>query len=126
MRVCEPRVRARLGALSLCLSLAVLLSGCAVFHRHRSLVGCREHEQPLIADAQSLPPLKTPSGLSAPDRSAQVTIPPLDVPERPRPQTAACLDQPPKYVSEPLQPPVRGPTPTPTPAPPAPAPAPAQ
>ncbi|MGH8143522.1 MAG: hypothetical protein ACREU2_13525 [Steroidobacteraceae bacterium] len=120
MRVHELPLRAGIGALLTCLSAAVLLSGCSIFHRHRNGSGC--HEQQVITDARSRPPLKVPPGLSAPDRTAQIAIPTLAAPEQPRPKDAPCLDQPPKYVSEPLLPPVRQPA---TPAAPAPQPPPA-
>ncbi|HEX4023666.1 MAG TPA: hypothetical protein VHX52_03020 [Steroidobacteraceae bacterium] len=112
MRAREPRARAGLGALLTCLSVAVLLSGCSVFHRHRNDVGCHEH--PFSGDAQNLPPLKVPPGLTAPDRTGQIKMPPLDVPEPPHAADTPCLDQPPKYVSEPLRPPVRAPAQPPT------------
>jgi uncharacterized lipoprotein len=101
----EPRARAGLGALLGCLSVCALLSGCSIFHHGRSVASC--HERPFTGDAQNLPPLKVPSGLSALDQSSEIKIPQLDTPDRVAAGT--CLDEPPKYVSEPLQPPVRRP-----------------
>ena len=110
----EPRARAILGALLVCLSAVMLLSGCSMFHRGRGQPGC--HERPFTGNAQNSPPLKVPPGLTAPNRTAEIAIPQLDTPRQARASNAACLDQPPKYVSEPLQPPVREPVQPPAPA----------
>jgi len=120
----EPRARAGLGALLICLSVAILLSGCSIFHRGRAEPGC--HERPFTGNAQNQPPLKVPPGVTAPNRTAEIKVPQLDTPAPPRASNAACLDQPPKYVSEPLQPPVRRPVPPPPAPASAPAPAAAQ
>jgi hypothetical protein len=51
------------------------------------------------ASAHSLPPLKIPVGLDAPDRRAAMKIPDLREPEAPRAPGDPCLDEPPKYSS---------------------------
>ena len=102
------RTRTGIGALLTCLSAVLLLSGCSLFHRHRTGAGCQE--RPFSGNAENLAPLKAPPGLDAPDTHEQIKIPQLNEPEQVRSRTASCLDQPPRYVSAPPQPPVRRPT----------------
>lgn len=75
----------------------VALSGCHLFHRHGNHNTCND-PQP-YANAQSIAPLKTPVGLSAPDTRSALRIPDLNEPTPP-PRTRAdpCLDTPPSYV----------------------------
>jgi hypothetical protein len=94
------------------LAVATALPGCALFHRHGSAVGCREPT--LAAAAASLPPLRVPPGMSAPDTRNAVRIPPLDEPEPVRPRSAPCLSMPPSFaVPETHGPPVRSSAPLP-------------
>jgi uncharacterized lipoprotein len=76
----------------------VSLSGCGLFHRrgHESNT-CNDPQH--YANAQSIPPLKTPVGLSAPDTRAALKIPDLnEPPPPPRTRKDPCLDTPPPYV----------------------------
>jgi hypothetical protein len=75
----------------------VALAGCHFFHRHATANRCND-PQP-YANAQSIAPLKTPVGLSAPDTRAALKIPDLNEPPPP-PRTRAdpCLDSPPSFV----------------------------
>jgi hypothetical protein len=104
--------------LLLCLSLAALLPGCALFHRHGPVIGC--HEPKFSSNTDSRPPLQVPVGMSAPDTHNAVHIPALNEPEPSRPLSAPCLSFPPSFaVPETRGPPVRSPVvpPPPTPAP---------
>jgi uncharacterized lipoprotein len=72
---------------------ALLLVACA------SEPTCDYSKEPYMA-AQSIPSLRAPDGLSAPDRSAALKIPALA--EGAKPITAGesrCLDRPPSYFS---------------------------
>jgi uncharacterized lipoprotein len=80
---------------------AALLAGCA------SEPTCDYSEEPYMA-AQSVPSLRAPEGLSAPDRTASLVIPPGadEVPGK-----GACLDRPPSYFAT-TQPATQNPAPT--------------
>lgn len=74
---------------------AVALAGC-----HHGIL--KEHTcnkpQPYEA-AQSIPPLKVPPGIDAPDTHAALKIPPLNEPAPPpRSLREPCLDEPPPYA----------------------------
>jgi uncharacterized lipoprotein len=86
---------------------ALLLPGCTLFHHRRGPGACREPQ--FNGSALTLPPLKAPPGLNAPNTSAGVKIPALNATDTPRPRNAPCLDVPPKYVPETPTPPVRRP-----------------
>ncbi len=89
-----------------CVAIPLLLPGCVLFHhRGRDPVGCRQG--PFNGNAQTLPPLKAPPGLNAPNTSNGVRIPALDAQATPTAPKAPCLDFPPKYVPEAPTPPVR-------------------
>jgi len=97
--------------LLLCFTVAAL-PGCSLFHRHGSAAGCREPT--LAATAATLPPLRVPAGMSAPDTHNAVRIPSLDEPEPSRPRSAPCLSMPPSFaVPETHAPPVRSSVPLP-------------
>ena len=106
--------------LLLCLAVATALPGCALFHRHRPVVGCREPK--FTTNTANLPPLKVPPGMSAPDTHNAVHIPALNEPEPARALSATCLSFPPSFaVPQTHGPPVRSTVPPPPPAtPPAP------
>jgi uncharacterized lipoprotein len=72
-------------------SLACLFVGCA------SEPTCDYDDEPYIA-AASVPPLRAPEGLTAPDRSAALVIPtaPPGAQEKPSGK-GRCLDRPPSY-----------------------------
>lgn len=76
----------------------VALTGCHFFHRHGEHSNTCNDPQP-YAHAQSIAPLKTPVGLSAPDTRSALKIPDLNEPPPP-PRTRAdpCLDSPPPFV----------------------------
>lgn len=75
------------------------LAACALAGCHRGLL--KEHAcnkpQP-YASAQSIPPLRVPPGIDAPDTHAALKIPPLNEPTPPpRSLRAPCLDEPPPF-----------------------------
>lgn len=80
-------------------ALTALLAACA------SEPTCDYDDQPYMA-AQSVPPLKAPEGLTAPDRSASLVIPPAPPGASEKPSgKGRCLDRPPSYFStQPAQP----------------------
>lgn len=80
----------------LALALAAL-AGCHFFHRHGSNNACNDPQR--YVNAQSIAPLKTPVGLTAPDTRAALRIPDLnEPPPPPRTRSDACLDSPPNFV----------------------------
>jgi hypothetical protein len=104
------RVSSAVAALPVGLCVIVLLSGCTTIHNffnRQPSVGCRE--APFNGNADTRPPLKVPEGLSAPDTTAVIKVPPLNEAEQPRAKSAPCLDIPPSYGSEPTGLPVRKP-----------------
>jgi len=68
-----------------------LLGGCA------SEPKCDYADEPYMA-SESVPSLRAPEGLSAPDRSASLIVPPTPPDEKP-PGKGACLDRPPSYFA---------------------------
>ncbi len=98
--------RAAAGALLSCLPMLLLLAGCA--HHRASEVGCRQPQ--FSGNTQTLPPMRAPSGLNAPDTTGGVRIPALNQPAPTRARNAPCLEWPPTYVSEPPVPPTRRPS----------------
>lgn len=95
------RKRVRLGAAALAVLCAALLCGCATIHRwtHRQpSPGC--HEPPFTGNSDTRPGLKVPEGLSAPDTTGAIKIPPLSAAEAPRGKKDPCLDMPPDYGPE--------------------------
>jgi uncharacterized lipoprotein len=95
-------MRAGRGILLLC-TLALLLDGCRAF-RGVSSQSC--HESLGYTSARSVPPLKIPAGLDAPDTSSALRLPDLkEPPPPPRSRTAPCLDAPPPFkVQQPRAP----------------------
>jgi|JRYE01.1.fsa_nt_gb uncharacterized lipoprotein len=68
-----------------------------------ALAGCKTPESgcgapPEYTNSDSIPPLKVPSGMDAPNTRGAMRVPELDTPERPRSPDEPCLDVPPKYV----------------------------
>jgi len=81
--------------------LALLLTGCHPF-RHFAYA-C--HKKQSYQAATSIPPLKIPPGLDAPDTTSALRMPALNEPAPP-PRTGQqpCLDQPPPFkVAKPPQ-----------------------
>ena len=76
-----------------------LLTGCG------ALRGGSCHEPGAYASAESVPPLKVPPGLHAPDTKNALRVPELNTPEPP-PRKAGdpCLDEPPQYSTATPQP----------------------
>jgi hypothetical protein len=67
-------------------------SGC-----HYLTVGSCHRAQPYMK-AQSVPPLKIPTGLDAPENTAALRVPALTEPAPPpRGDKAPCLDEPPSF-----------------------------
>jgi hypothetical protein len=102
--------KGRLAVLPVVLGASLLLCSCATIHRWMNSpasAGCSE--APFNGNADTRAPLKVPEGLSAPDTTGAVKIPALNEPDRPRLKSAACLDIPPSYGSEPTGLPPRRP-----------------
>jgi uncharacterized lipoprotein len=59
-----------------------------------------EYSKERYMGAQSVAPLRAPDGLSTPDRTAALVIPPVPADAKPIPSgKTACLDRPPSYFS---------------------------
>lgn len=70
---------------------ATLIAGCS------SEPTCDYSKAPYMS-ASSVPPLKAPEGLSAPDRSGALVVPAAQ-PNTAPPGKSKCLDRPPSYFS---------------------------
>jgi hypothetical protein len=95
----------RLPRLILALGL-LTLGGCSFWHHHFLETNtCNDRQA--YASAGSIPPLKIPAGMSAPDTHAALRIPDLNEPAPPpRSRHDPCLDEPPSYVvPKPVKPP---------------------
>lgn len=79
------------------LKLGLLVLACFALGacRHGRVASCPKPG--VYAQAGSIPPLRIPSGLQAPDTRGALRIPDLNEPEQPLPKVAPCLDQPPRY-----------------------------
>ena len=78
--------------LPLLLVIAALpLAGC-------KLLGGDCHKPGVYTEADSIPPLKVPPGLDAPDTRAALKVPDLTEPQRARGPNEPCLDEPPRYT----------------------------
>jgi uncharacterized lipoprotein len=80
------------------LGAAVLLalSGCHTFHHMLRSSSCNKPQA--YMSARSIPPLKIPVGLDAPDTSHSLDIPKIKGPVPPPPGPRdPCLDAPPSY-----------------------------
>jgi hypothetical protein len=65
--------------------------------------GCRSfscNAAPEYGNSDSIPPLKIPPGLDAPDTRGGLKVPELGTPDRPRTDAEGCLDDPPSYFPE--------------------------
>jgi uncharacterized lipoprotein len=81
-------------ALALLAPLLLTLSGCHPF-RHFAYA-C--HKKQVYQQAASIPPLKIPPGLDAPDTTNALHLPQLNEPAPPpRKGHDPCLDEPPSY-----------------------------
>jgi uncharacterized lipoprotein len=89
-------------AVGLFLLLTPLVSGCHAF-RNAGAKGC--HNPQPYQKAQSVPPLKIPSGLDAPDTTNALRLPALNEPAPPaRKGRDPCLDEPPPFkVTQPAK-----------------------
>jgi uncharacterized lipoprotein len=75
--------------------LLLVLSGCHLI-RAVSASGC--HESKTYLQAQSVPALKVPAGLDAPDTTNALRLPQLnEPPPPPRRGKEPCLDAPPSF-----------------------------
>ncbi len=73
-----------------------VLSGC---HALRAVTAESCHKPQPYMKARSVPPLKIPSGLDAPNTSNALVVPPLKGPAPPLPTAKdPCLVSPPKYA----------------------------
>lgn len=81
------------GAALMTTMLAALLAACA------SEPTCDYDNEPYMS-AQSVPPLQAPEGLTAPDRTASLVIPPSPPGAADKPSgKGRCLDRPPSYFA---------------------------
>jgi uncharacterized lipoprotein len=76
------------------------------------LAGCGGREAAcarpgIYAEAQSIPPLRIPAGLDAPDTRGALRLPELNEPAAPRPAGSPCLESPPRYSNTAVLEPVR-------------------
>jgi uncharacterized lipoprotein len=73
------------------------LAGCHSLHAFKDKP-C--NKPAAYTQAQSIPPLKIPTGLDAPDNHGALKIPQLNEPEPPpRNPRDPCLDEPPSYTT---------------------------
>ena len=86
----------RIGSCLLAMAL-LALSGCSWLH-HKRISSCRELT--VVDQANTLPALRVPPGLDAPDTRNAIKVPALSEPERPRAPTDPCLSRPPSYKSD--------------------------
>jgi len=86
----------------LLLPLLPLVDGCHMF-RGASAKAC--HSPQPYQKAQSVPPLKIPAGLDAPDTTNALHLPALnEPPPPPRKGSQPCLDEPPPFkVTQPAK-----------------------
>ncbi|HVN47066.1 MAG TPA: hypothetical protein VMT66_17695 [Steroidobacteraceae bacterium] len=79
-----------------------LVSGCSAF-RHANAKAC--HGPQTYQQAKSVPPLRIPPGLDAPDTTNALRLPTLTEPAPPpRKGSQPCLDEPPPFkVSQPAK-----------------------
>src|SRR5215469_9263620 len=82
--------------------LLPLVDGCHLF-RSASAKAC--HSPQSYQKAQTVPPLKVPAGLDAPDTTNALRLPTLNEPAPPpRSGKQPCLDEPPPYkVTQPAK-----------------------
>lgn len=82
-----------------CAGIACSLLGLAGCHRGLLKEHTCNKPQP-YASSQSIPPLRVPLGVDAPDTRAALQIPPLNEPTPPpRSLRDPCLDEPPSYAT---------------------------
>jgi hypothetical protein len=68
-----------------------------------AVTGCKSlscNAPPEYGNADSIPSLKIPPGLDAPDTRGGLKVPELGTPDRPRADAEGCLDEPPSYFPE--------------------------
>ena len=97
------RARAVFSALLVCGVALPLLSGCTLWNRMFHRGGSNPEactEKPFKGNTESLPPLKVPEGLSAPDTRNAVKIPDLGPQARVIPKLQPCLALPPSFFSK--------------------------
>jgi uncharacterized lipoprotein len=76
----------------LCAGVFLLLGGCKAMRGG----GACNKPQPYMG-AKSVPPLKIPQGLDAPDTASALKLPTLNEPVAPRSKKDPCLDEPPSF-----------------------------
>ncbi len=82
----------------LCLALLMGVSGCHTLRNKLTESRCTESRT--YEGQGSVAPLKIPVGLDAPDTTAGLRLPQLNVPAAPRAANAPCLDAPPSFKVE--------------------------
>ncbi|HVC31851.1 MAG TPA: hypothetical protein VND24_11740 [Steroidobacteraceae bacterium] len=88
--------RPRIPGLALAAAVLLSLGGCNTIHRLSRENTCNK-PQPYMG-ASSIPPLRIPPGLDAPDTSHALVVPKLDEPAPPpRGPTDPCLSAPPSF-----------------------------
>jgi hypothetical protein len=106
-------------ALLACIVVFSTIAGCNPFRRGDKVASCNRPQ--LYGAAESVPPLRIPAGLDAPNTRGAMVIPGLTEPEAPRRPSDPCLDEPPKFSNtarlEPLPRDRKGKTEPPKPAP---------
>jgi uncharacterized lipoprotein len=93
--------------LPLLLPLLLVTSGC---HLVRAVNNRQCHDVQAFMKSTSVPPLKIPSGLDAPDTTNALKLPALNEPAPPvRRKSDPCLDEPPSFKVQQPSPPARTP-----------------
>ena len=82
-------------------AIVPVLSGCQAFHALTARSCTKPRHYTL---ARSIPPLKIPIGLDAPDTRHSLVVPALKGPTPPPPAGQPCLDAPPSYLVAHAQP----------------------
>jgi hypothetical protein len=81
----------RVPSLALAAAASLTLTGCAAFR------GETCHEPQAYQSAESVPSLRVPDGLSAPQNRGALKIPDVGETARPRGPGEPCLDEPPSF-----------------------------
>jgi hypothetical protein len=97
MHATRSKVILQRSALALMLATAALLGAC------RGGPGASCTKPGLYVQAQTVPPLRVPAGLDAPDTRGALKVPDLNEPEVPRAAGSPCLDMPPKFSNARLE-----------------------
>ena len=92
-RFIDPRPMNKSSAIIAAMALAVTAAGCAYEPT------CDYSKEPYV-EATSVPSLTAPEGLTPPDRTASLKVPPPPPDAKPMPSgKGRCLDRPPSYFA---------------------------